>query len=228
MRLLRGRHKSPHCSERGRSSGVEHNLAKVGVEGSNPFARSSFSWSKIAGRISRYDRAGLLRNKRIAETTITPTAAKVDDFVRFVARACLMQPATPAATTRPVERAAAASHSPGIWLLHTYLFLRPRLLDPDRFLTTALPFVRWIFSRAYLAALAVVIACPLFLVSQQWELFRQPEPADAVRRLLHPVGRTRLSEPAGSRPMSTSPTCTASGAETLPASIWTTAARRSR
>ena len=28
--------------ESGRSSGVEHNLAKVGVEGSNPFARSSF------------------------------------------------------------------------------------------------------------------------------------------------------------------------------------------
>ena len=27
----------------GRSSGVEHNLAKVGVEGSNPFARSKFS-----------------------------------------------------------------------------------------------------------------------------------------------------------------------------------------
>ena len=26
----------------GCSSGVEHNLAKVGVEGSNPFARSSF------------------------------------------------------------------------------------------------------------------------------------------------------------------------------------------
>jgi hypothetical protein len=29
---------------RGRSSGVEHNLAKVGVEGSNPFARSRFFW----------------------------------------------------------------------------------------------------------------------------------------------------------------------------------------
>src|SRR5947209_9518926 len=29
----------------GRSSGVEHNLAKVGVEGSNPFARSSLSSS---------------------------------------------------------------------------------------------------------------------------------------------------------------------------------------
>src|SRR5262245_16714171 len=34
--------------ERGRSSGVEHNLAKVGVARSNRVARSSFSLSKIA------------------------------------------------------------------------------------------------------------------------------------------------------------------------------------
>ncbi len=33
----------PVRRQSGRSSGVEHNLAKVGVEGSNPFARSSFS-----------------------------------------------------------------------------------------------------------------------------------------------------------------------------------------
>lgn len=31
--------------KRGRSSGVEHNLAKVGVVGSNPIARSSFDRS---------------------------------------------------------------------------------------------------------------------------------------------------------------------------------------
>lgn len=38
----------------GRSSGVEHNLAKVGVEGSNPFARSSFQHiAKNAARRSR-------------------------------------------------------------------------------------------------------------------------------------------------------------------------------
>ena len=33
----------------GRSSGVEHNLAKVGVEGSNPFARSNDGDQKAAG-----------------------------------------------------------------------------------------------------------------------------------------------------------------------------------
>jgi hypothetical protein len=32
----------PFRGPSGRSSGVEHNLAKVGVEGSNPFARSNF------------------------------------------------------------------------------------------------------------------------------------------------------------------------------------------
>ena len=40
------RHIGPACGESrasGCSSGVEHNLAKVGVEGSNPFARSKFS-----------------------------------------------------------------------------------------------------------------------------------------------------------------------------------------
>jgi hypothetical protein len=34
----------------GCSSGVEHNLAKVGVEGSNPFARSSNSLKSLIGR----------------------------------------------------------------------------------------------------------------------------------------------------------------------------------
>ena len=40
-RLTR-RRVNPSDRQSGRSSGVEHNLAKVGVEGSNPFARSSF------------------------------------------------------------------------------------------------------------------------------------------------------------------------------------------
>ncbi len=46
-RLTRWHH--PVASRQsGRSSGVEHNLAKVGVEGSNPFARSK-NFKKISG-----------------------------------------------------------------------------------------------------------------------------------------------------------------------------------
>ena len=42
-------------NQRGCSSGVEHNLAKVGVEGSNPFTRSSLSQkttAEIQGEVS--------------------------------------------------------------------------------------------------------------------------------------------------------------------------------
>jgi hypothetical protein len=47
--------------ERGRSSGVEHNLAKVGVEGSIPFARSNFPhiMNGLSWTISRMWRGGL-------------------------------------------------------------------------------------------------------------------------------------------------------------------------
>jgi hypothetical protein len=39
----------PHTYGRGCSSGVEHDLAKVGVEGSNPFARSN-KFNDLAGK----------------------------------------------------------------------------------------------------------------------------------------------------------------------------------
>jgi hypothetical protein len=48
-RLTSAGHKLPASAQSGRSSGVEHNLAKVGVEGSNPFARSSAAWGMSGG-----------------------------------------------------------------------------------------------------------------------------------------------------------------------------------
>ena len=39
---------APPRTERGRSSGVEHDLAKVGVEGSNPFARSNLLQGNVS------------------------------------------------------------------------------------------------------------------------------------------------------------------------------------
>src|SRR5262249_23282835 len=42
----------------GCSSGVEHNLAKVGVEGSNPFARSKFTLLSRVATHSRIDEFG--------------------------------------------------------------------------------------------------------------------------------------------------------------------------
>src|SRR3546814_4566888 len=59
----------------GRSSGVEHNLAKVGVEGSNPFARSSFSKKTNSLRVAAKGRdAAYLRQF----TTSSPPNARAN------------------------------------------------------------------------------------------------------------------------------------------------------
>ena len=54
----------------GRSSGVEHNLAKVGVEGSNPFARSSFATAGGSFETGAHERSEgrQLSRLRAAET----------------------------------------------------------------------------------------------------------------------------------------------------------------
>ncbi|MDB5377361.1 MAG: hypothetical protein JWR00_1807, partial [Rubritepida sp.] len=49
----------------GRSSGVEHDLAKVGVEGSNPFARSSLSPHKLLSSIGTALRSRLAALRRM-------------------------------------------------------------------------------------------------------------------------------------------------------------------
>src|SRR5690606_26377793 len=47
----------------GCSSGVEHNLAKVGVEGSNPFARSSFPTSPKPRNSAAFVVSGRLKSQ---------------------------------------------------------------------------------------------------------------------------------------------------------------------
>jgi hypothetical protein len=59
LRHKRGRRRR-RLSGRGCSSGVEHNLAKVGVEGSNPFARSNKPLKSLSA--DRYHGGGSRRS----------------------------------------------------------------------------------------------------------------------------------------------------------------------
>ena len=64
----------------GRSSGVEHNLAKVGVEGSNPFARSSSSPAFDRGRSSP-KRAGWSPRRRRALALAVEALLPACDYI---------------------------------------------------------------------------------------------------------------------------------------------------
>jgi hypothetical protein len=72
------------CSRaaRGRSSGVEHNLAKVGVEGSNPFARSKSSeqWRprRTAARVDWFVTGLSRRYTFLARSRLIPNCPMID------------------------------------------------------------------------------------------------------------------------------------------------------
>ena len=106
-----------------------------------------------------------------AETTLRPDPDDIVRFAEFALGAGLLQATSPAATARMAGEKAMERKSAASWLIHNYLFLRLRLVDPDRFLTAALPLVRWIFTRPGLLGIAMLGALALFLISREWERY---------------------------------------------------------
>jgi putative peptide zinc metalloprotease protein len=56
-------------------------------------------------------------------------------------------------------------------LLKNYLYLRVRLIDPDRFLTAAQPFVGWMYTRSFLVMLGGLALLGFYLVGLRWETY---------------------------------------------------------
>ena len=106
-----------------------------------------------------------------AETTLRPGIDDIVRFAQFAREAGLLQATSAAETAQMAGAKAMGRKSAASWLVHNYLFVRLRLVNPDRFLTAALPLVRWIFTRAGLAGLALLGGLALFLISRDWERY---------------------------------------------------------
>jgi len=106
-----------------------------------------------------------------AETTLRPGPDDIQRFAQFAREAGLLQAMGPAETAQFAAVKAMRRRSPVAWLIHNYLFFRIRLVDPDRFLEAALPFVRWLFTRAGLVAISLLGLLALFLISRDWERY---------------------------------------------------------
>ena len=106
-----------------------------------------------------------------AETTLRPSTDDIVRFAKFARGAGLLQATTAAETQQMAAERAFERKSAASWLVHNYLFLRLRLVNPDRFLTAALPLVRWIFTRAGMIGIATLGVLALFLISRDWERY---------------------------------------------------------
>lgn len=121
-------------------------------------------------------RWGLRRPDAIAiavssSTTFAATRDDVLDMLRFASSANLLMPTGPQAPRRLAEQAAAARPSAAQWLLKNYLYLRVRLVDPDRFLTAAQPFVAWMHTRGFLVVLGCLATLGFYLIGLRWDAY---------------------------------------------------------
>jgi putative peptide zinc metalloprotease protein len=116
-------------------------------------------------------RADAIASAVAANTTFAATPADVVEVLRFAERASLLVPVGAQAGRRLAGQAAMRRLSAAQWLLKNYLFLRVRLLDPDRFLAACLPYVRWIYTARFVAVLAGLAAVGFYLIGLQWDAY---------------------------------------------------------
>jgi putative peptide zinc metalloprotease protein len=106
-----------------------------------------------------------------AETTIRAKEDDVLDFLRFAYLAGLVLPMGENAIARLMSEAAGRKLSTSSWLLKNYLFLRIRLLNPDRLLGRMFAAIEWALTPTFLVILAALAALALYLISRQWATY---------------------------------------------------------
>lgn len=119
----------------------------------------------------RLGRADLVAEAVAASSTFRPRISDVLDVLRFVDRARLLAPRGSLAPARLAAEAEAQRPNAAQWLLKNYLYIRVRLLNPDRLLAWMLGGLGWVFSRGFVLTVAGLAVLGLYLISRQWEAY---------------------------------------------------------
>lgn len=137
----------------------------------NAYFRIDWLAFEVIARWHLAERDAIARAVR-DETTLACDVADVDAVLNFLHHneLLLLDPvrATPWYLERRVRRERGFWH----WLLHHYLFFRIPLLRPDRWLTSALPWVAFVYGRSFRLLTAAALVGGLVEVARQWESFR--------------------------------------------------------
>lgn len=106
-----------------------------------------------------------------AQTTIRARTADVLDLAGFLQHAGLTVPRGPAGLADMLAEQGRGRLSAGSWLLKNYLFLRLRLLSPDRALAALVPLTNWMFTRLFVSCMLGLALLALYLIGRQWDGF---------------------------------------------------------
>jgi putative peptide zinc metalloprotease protein len=123
--------------------------------------------------LSRWDSGDVdtLIHRVNAETTLTIEPQDAEDLIQFLLAYDLFSLSGSQATSRLVEKAERQRETWAQWLLHNYLFTRIPLIRPDRFLTSAYPYIRFLYSRTVAIAILIIGVTGIYLIARQWDVF---------------------------------------------------------
>ncbi|MDR3440649.1 HlyD family efflux transporter periplasmic adaptor subunit [Telmatospirillum sp.] len=136
----------------------------------NRFYRLGWEEFEILSRWDSAD-ADALVDRVNEDTTLAIEAQDVADLIRFLHAHDLFSLSGPQSTAHLAEKAERQREGWGQWLLHNYLFTRIPLARPDRLLTAAYPYVRFLFSRTFALAIILIGLNGVYLVARQWDVF---------------------------------------------------------
>ncbi len=106
-----------------------------------------------------------------AQTTLTPDLDDVRDLVAFLSNNELVVQHQSGSAAKLAQRLEHLQGTPLKWLLHHYLFFRVPLIRPDAWLTRALPWVQFFFSRTFAALTALALLISLTLIVRHSDEF---------------------------------------------------------
>ena len=119
----------------------------------------------------RLGRADLIAAAVTGSTTFAATVQDVQEVLHFIAQARLLAPHGPTAPARLVAEAEAQRLSAAKWLLKNYLYIRLRLLNPDRLLAGLLRGMGWMLTPGFALVLAGLAGLGFYLIGRQWDLY---------------------------------------------------------
>lgn len=102
---------------------------------------------------------------------LTVSAKEVDQVVAFLLQNQLLQQPQPGRAHDMAMRWQTMHPKGWRWLVHHYLFVRIPLVNPDTWLTKALPWVGLVMSWKFAQITLIVCICSLYIVGRQIDLF---------------------------------------------------------
>jgi multidrug resistance efflux pump len=107
----------------------------------------------------------------LAAEGLRVSAASVESFARTCARLGLLERTLAERTTQQLERLRAERHRRRSLVRGELLRMRFPMSDPDRWLARSLPWVRWCFTPAFVAASALLFVVYLAVIAAEWPAF---------------------------------------------------------